>query len=146
MKVPLHYQVSSNDCVPTCFINALMYLFNSQEIPTVVVHQVHIYGYDKIGKYNQLGQGTSGYSIQLIGEWLQSYRKGKFKVKNEYLEDEEVNLRKGNAIDACLAKGGVALCRIHMGCWHYMLALRADKERLFFFDPKLRERQIPKLK
>lgn len=141
MKTPMQYQVSVFDCVPMCFINALAYLFHREEIPTTVIHHVHLYAYDVVGKRNELGWGTSAASVELVSFFLESYRTKKFQVETEFLLEEEVQLGRGNPLDACLEKGGVVLCRIRMGWFfHYALAISADKDRLYFFDPMLRQR------
>lgn len=143
MKTPMRYQVSIFDCVPTCFINALTFLFHREEIPPTVIHHVHLYGYDLVGKNNKLGCGTTSFSVQLIAQWLESYRTDKFRIEYEFLEEDEVHLGKENDIDECIKDGGVVLCRVRMNWfWHYVLAIGTDKKRLFFFDPLLRKNQI----
>ena len=43
MYIPLHYQVSEYDCVPTAFINAISYLFERNEIPPMVIRHIYLY-------------------------------------------------------------------------------------------------------
>ena len=49
MYIPLHYQVSEYDCVPTSFINAVCYLFERREVPPMVVRHISIYCLDTVG-------------------------------------------------------------------------------------------------
>ncbi len=138
MKAPLHYQASEYDCVPTTFLNAVTYLFHREAIPPLVVHHIFLYSLDTVGKYGRLGRGgTSRHATRLLGDWLGSYRTDKFAVATEYLDRDQVHLRPGNKITACLNVGGVALCNIYLGRgeWHFVLAMKAQKERLLFFDP-----------
>ena len=37
MKNPLHYQISEYDCGPTSMLNAIIYLFDRDEIPPEVI-------------------------------------------------------------------------------------------------------------
>lgn len=141
VRTPMRYQCSYYDCVQTCWVNSISRLWDLDAIPPTVIHHIHLYGYDVVGKGNRLGCGTTAMSIQLVAQWLESYRTEKFQVETEFLEEDEVHLGKGNAIDACLEEGGLVLCRVRMNWfWHYVLAIDADKERLFFFDPMLRKR------
>ena len=145
MKVPFRYQASNNDCVPTSFINALQYLFEREELPPEVIHKVMLYSLDSINKRGELGRGTSGFSCQLILHWLESYKPKDFKgfsLECSFLKGEDVHLKQNNKIVACLNRGGVALIRLCSNksglIFHYVLALGADDEFLYFFDPYYR--------
>ena len=41
MKNPLHYQISEYDCGPTSMLNAIIYLFDRDEIPPEVNPKYH---------------------------------------------------------------------------------------------------------
>ncbi len=141
MDVPLHYQVSEYDCVPTTFLNAVSFLFTRREIPPLVVRHIYTYSLDTVSRGGRLGRaGTSKYAIQLLGHWLNAYKTRKFSVATAYLAPEEIHLRDGSQILQCLAENGVALCNIYVGQseWHFVLALGHDDEWLYVFDPYLR--------
>lgn len=138
MRVPLHYQASEYDCVPTTFLNAVTHLFHRESIPPIVIRHTFLYSLDTVGKHGRLGRaGTSSHAIRLLGHWLGAYRTDRFSVETEYLEGDQVHLRRGNKITACLNAGGVALCNIHLSGsdWHFVLGMKAHREWLLFFDP-----------
>jgi hypothetical protein len=138
MKCPLHYQTSEYDCVPTTFLNAITYLFGREAIPPMVVRHIFLYSLDTVSRHGRLGRGgTSSEAIRLLGSFLGRYKTSEFSVSTDYLHGEEVHLRRGSRIIACLNDGGVALCNIHLTRteWHYILALKAQKDWILFFDP-----------
>ncbi len=151
MHTPFRYQTTDYDCVPTSFINAIQYLFNRNEIPPAVVQKIMLYSLDTVDKHGDFGKhGTTGLAIQLILQWLESFSDEHFIFKNcEYLPKEQIHLRQGNKIIACLNRKGVALLRVSSGksanaLAHYMLALGVDEDKdwLLFFDPYYRVQQF----
>ena len=141
MYVPLHYQVSEYDCVPTAFINAICYLFERQEIPPMVIRHIYLYTLDTVGREARLGsRGTSTHAIRLLGHWFTSYRFKKFSVKTRFLLREKVHLRPGNRIFSCLEQGGIALCNILLGGReeHYLMLMKVEDGWVHCFDPYLR--------
>lgn len=46
MKNPLHYQISEYDCGPTSMLNAIIYLFDRDEIPPEVIRNTMLYCLD----------------------------------------------------------------------------------------------------
>ena len=148
MIVPLHYQVSEYDCVPTTFINAIAWLYERRAIPPLVIRHIYAYCLDTVSRGGRLGRaGTSKYAIQLVGHWLASYKTRVFSVGTEYLEPQEVHLRPEGPIWRALENGGLALCNIHLGHkeWHFVLGLHHDDGWLYVFDPYLRT-QVHRLK
>jgi hypothetical protein len=142
MYIPLQYQVSEYDCVPTCFINAVSYLFERNEIPPMVIRHIYMYSLDTVGRHARLGSaGTSKHAIRLLGSWLNSYKFRKFSVSTEFIEGEEVNFGKTNQIYTCLQEGGVALCRIFLAGReeHYLLLIKVEEDWVFCFDPYFRK-------
>jgi hypothetical protein len=138
MDVPLHYQISEYDCVPTTFINAIAYLFERWEVPPLVIRHIYSYSLDTVSRGAKLGRaGTSKYAIQLLAHWINAYKTRKFSVTTEYLEPEEIHVAEDSRILTCLRDGGVALCNVSLGRseWHYLLGLRHDDEWVYFFDP-----------
>jgi hypothetical protein len=145
MKIPFRYQATNYDCVPTTFINALQYLFDREDLPPAIIQKIMQYSLDSVNKRGELGRGTTGLACQLILQWLESYKPKDFKnfsVCHNYLEGENVHLRQNNNIVSCLNRGGVALVRLCNNkagsAFHYALALSADAENLYFFDPYFR--------
>lgn len=143
---PFRYQLSEFDCVPTTISNAICYLFDRHEIPPEVLQRIYLYTLDGVGRRGTSGRGSSDESVRLLSEWLRQFRTSTFRLGTEFLTGREVNLGRGNRIVECLNDGGVALCNItyDRGDWHYLLALRADDDHLYFFDPYWRrEIRVP---
>lgn len=147
MKVPFRYQTTNYDCVPTTFINALQYLFKRDEIPPAAIQKIMLYSLDAVNKRREDGKGgTTDLAVQLIMQWLESFPDNKFAFKTcEYLPQEQIHLRQGNKIIACLNRGGVALLSVYAGkaapLFHHILALGVDSKDngwLLFFDPYYR--------
>ena len=142
MYIPLQYQVSEYDCVPTAFMNAVSYLFERHEIPPMVIRHIYIYCLDTVGRKARLGRaGTSRHAVRLLGHWLDSYRPRGFSMTTEFLEEGEVDVGEGNHIFACLEEGGVALCNIHLGRGqeHYVMLIRVEGGWVYCFDPYSRK-------
>jgi hypothetical protein len=138
MYIPLHYQVSEYDCVPTAFINAVSYLFERNEIPPMVISHIYLYSMDTVGRDSRFGiGGTSKYAVRLLGNWLSSYKMKKFSVTTEFLEKDEVHLRKESRIYACLEEGGIALCNtlFSKNEQHYLMIIRIEDGWIYCFDP-----------
>jgi len=138
MYIPLHYQVSEYDCVPTAFINAISYLFERNEIPPMVISHIYLYSMDTVGRDSRFGiGGTSKYAVRLLGNWLSSYKMKNFSVATEFLEEDEVHLRKESRIYACLEEGGIALCNSLLSKHeqHYLMIIRIEDGWIYCFDP-----------
>lgn len=137
MYIPLHYQVSEYDCVPTALINAVSYLFQRAEIPPMVIRHINLYSLDTVGRDAKFGiGGTSKYAVRLIGNWLSAYKMKKFSVFTQFLEKEQVNLETGGSIQCCLEEGGVVLCNILLNSReeHYVMIMDIDDEWVYCFD------------
>jgi len=137
MKTPFRLQISEYDCVPTTFINAITFLFERNEIPPTVIHKIYLYSLDTITTRQNIGYGTSGFAVQMLGNWLESYKKNKFSLSSEYMEHENIHLKGGNKISKCVNEGGVALLRVHTGNngWHFILVLSIANGSALCFDP-----------
>lgn len=137
LKTPFAYQVSSYDCVPISFINALAYLFDRDDIPPLVIQKIYLYCLDTVTSKGDLGHGTTGLAIALLGNWLQKYREGNFSLTTAYLERDNFSIAQASALSECLERKGTALVRLHTGGkhWHYVLALKLDDEWFYAFDP-----------
>lgn len=137
MFVPLHYQVSEYDCVPTAFINAMIYLFERNEIPPMVIRHIYLYSLDTVGRNAWFGvKGTSKYAVRLLGNWLDSYKLKHFSVTTEFYQQNDVHLGKGSRILACLEEGGVALCNVLLNVRdeHYLTIFRVEDDWVYCFD------------
>ncbi len=137
MFIPLRYQVSEYDCVPTAFINAINYLFERHEIPPMVIRHIYLYSLDTVGKNARFGIcGTSRYAVKLLGNWLNSYKMKKFSVATEFIEEGEVHLQKGSRIHTCLEDGGIALCNIILSKreQHYLMLIKIADDWVYCFD------------
>lgn len=61
MKIPLKYQSSEYDCVPTTFLNALNFLFERKDIPPGVINAIMLYSLDTFNRKGEAGKGgTTG--------------------------------------------------------------------------------------
>lgn len=137
MNVPLHYQVSEYDCVPTAFINAMVFLFERKEVPPMVIRHIYLYSLDTVGRNSRFGvKGTSRYAVRLLGNWLDSYKQKQFSVTTRFLQNDEVHLHKGGRIESCLQEGGVVLCNVLLSCReeHYLMVLSVDADWVYCFD------------
>ncbi len=137
MYVPLHYQVSEYDCVPTALINAVSYLFPREDIPPMVIQHIYLYCLDTVGRNSRIGiGGTSKYAVRLVGNWLSSYKMKRFSVRTQFLGREKVNLEAAGGIQACLDTGGVALCNIFLTPReeHYLMIMEGDEDWVYCFD------------
>ena len=137
MLVPLQYQVSEYDCVPTAFMNAVSYLFERNEIPPMVIRHIYVYSLDTVGRKARLGSaGTSRHAVRLLGHWLSSYKPRGFSLATEFLEEEEVGVGPESRIFACLEENGVALCNINLGRGqeHYVMMIRVEDGWVYCFD------------
>lgn len=142
MYIPLQYQVSEYDCVPTSFINAVSYLFERKEIPPMVIRHIYMYSLDTVGRDARLGSaGTSKHAVRLLGSWLNSYKFKNFSVSTEFIEGEKVTVGNTKKIHTCLQNGGVALCRVYLAgrAEHYLLFIKVEEGWVFCFDPYYRK-------
>ena len=142
MYIPLQYQVSEYDCVPTSFINAVSCLFERNEIPPMVIRHIYMYSLDTVGRNARLGSaGTSTNAVRLLGSWLNSYKFKNFSVNTEFLEGEDVGFKKTNKIFTCLEEGGVVLCKVFLDRRqeHYLLIIKVEEGWVFCFDPYYRK-------
>lgn len=142
-KIPLKYQSTKYDCVPTTFLNAINYLFKIDEIQPEVIQRILQYSLDTINRNGEHGKGgTTGLSCEFILEWLRRYYEDQLEC--EYITGNEVHLGQNNKIVRSVNDGGVALCSVinTTGTMnHYMLCTKADNNFLYFFDPWFRQKQ-----
>ena len=125
-------QITEHDCVPTSFINALIYLFEREEIPAEVVRRIYEYTLDvpKSG-------GTTGYAIEFLANWLSSYRKDNFALRTEIWSGSDVYFKKENSFLSKKKKKACGLLRVLWGgsCWHYITIFYEKDGWVYCFDP-----------
>ena len=49
MKTPLHYQMTEYDCGPITVMNAIIYLFEREQIPPDLIRNIMLYCLDGYG-------------------------------------------------------------------------------------------------
>lgn len=145
MKTPFRLQASEYDCVPTTALNALSYLYHRNEIPPLAIQRIFMYCLDSVSSKQNLGHGTTPYAVQLFGNWLNEFQKGKFRNESTYLTGAKVSLGKNNALARTLNQGqrGVAMIRVKgdRSTWHYILGIGFEGDWLHAFDPYPRPRK-----
>lgn len=137
MKTPLRYQVTKYDCGTATFINALMYLFEREEIPQEVVEYVTMVTGDRNLGLRGMHQGTSGKALAFLAAWCNDYVADKgFPIHCEaLLGEDEVNLSEGSPLMEGLASGAVAAVECCLGADHYVLITDIDDAYVYLFDP-----------
>lgn len=97
MKNPLHYQISEYDCGPTSMLNAIIYLFDRDEIPPEVIRNTMLYCLDCYSKEGIPGKrGTSRAAMMFLSNWLNEFGNlGMMTVSSEYLSGSEVYIGPG---------------------------------------------------
>lgn len=124
-------QISGYDCVPTSFVNALIYLFERNEIPAEVVRRIYEYTLDvpKSG-------ATTVYAIELLSNWLSSFKNDKFAVSIDVQKGTTVHFEKAPFFTQT-KKSTCALIRVFMGVstWHFITLFYEKDGWVYCFDP-----------
>lgn len=142
MKLPLEYQTTELDCVPTTIINGIRYLFEREEIPPEAIKIIYLYSLDTKNKNGKIGgRGTSGIAVQLICNSLNEV--GNFNLSCEFCLEESVTIKN---IEDCLNKDGVVISRVayENNLFHYILVTGLDYENVYAFDPYYKTRIVDK--
>lgn len=145
MKIPLNYQYSEYDCVPTTFLNALRFVFDKKDIPPEIIKQVYTFTLDTFSLKGEPGKyGTSETGIQHLCEWLESYKRCKnIKISCTFLQGQAVDIEQNKKIAGCIEKGGVILAHIYLTkIPHYVLVTSMDENSVCIFDPYYRKRSF----
>ena len=136
MKTPLRYQATSFDCGTTSFVNALMYLFEREEIPPEVVKYITCVTCDHHYADHGGAGGTSYHALAFLATWLNNYaQRFGMPIRCEAMRGEEVNVGAGSRVEACLAQGGAAVAGCWLGVDHYVLLTGINDEHVQLFDP-----------
>lgn len=134
MKVPLRFQITEFDCGTVSLLNAFSYLFEREEIPALLVKQIHKYMLDQYDEDGNLGNGgTSRNATKKITTWITEYTKNNsFDVVCERLTEDKVNL---DNIFSCLKENGVVFARCWQTCEHYIIITKIKNKKVYVFDP-----------
>lgn len=71
MFTPLRYQVTPADCYPTSVLNALVWLFERDELPGAALQRIYAYCLDGIER-GVIGSYTSEHASLALMDWLHS--------------------------------------------------------------------------
>jgi hypothetical protein len=136
---PLRYQVTPADCYPTSVLNALVWLFQRDELPGAILQRVYAYCLDGIER-GVVGSYTSEHASLALMEWLGEFKTRSFAVATEAVEGCELHVRPSSGVLRWLRLGGVAILdvRITTVTTHSILALSAGADHVDFWDPCMR--------
>lgn len=137
MKIPLRYQTTEFDCGPTSLLNGISYLFEREEIPPEIVRNVMLFCLDQYDGDGTPGKkGTSHAAMMFLSHWLDGFGgTGKLPLKSIYLTGGDVTLEPGSRLRSSISRGCVAVARIDLDGWHYVLLTGVEKDRVYVFDP-----------
>jgi len=140
LKIPLNYQRSEYDCVPTTFLNALSYLCDREEIDPVIIKAIYRHSLDSRDSHGNPGKrGTSEQAVKSLAIWVNEYsRKIGLGIHCKFLSTKKITLE-SSLITTRVNLGGVLLACIHFaGSYHYVLVTGLDEHFAYVFDPYYR--------
>lgn len=136
MKTPLLHQSTQFDCGTTSMVNALVYLFERDEIPPEVVDYIHAVTLDRNVGHSADRYGTSGRALAYLASWLNDYaERCGFPIRCQALSGDELSGAEGSALVEGLRSGGVAVAGCCLGADHYVLITGIDDDTVRLFDP-----------
>lgn len=136
MKSPLRYQVTEADCGKTSFVNALMYLFDREDIPPQVVDYVTRVTGDCNICVNGYMRGTSAHALAFMAAWCNDYLvKSGFPIRCQALMGDEVSMAEGSPLVEGIRSGAVAVCGCKIMVDHYVLVVGIEGDSVLIFDP-----------
>ena len=144
MKSPLRYQATQYDCGPTTMTNAIMYLFEREEIPPDLVRHIGQCTLDSYDREGHCGMyGTSGAAIRYFGSWLNELRyAGLLPIRSSYIAGREVWFGEGSVLTKALRGGAAAVLHVFHDEGHYILVTGDRPEGLYAFDPYYRGNEV----
>lgn len=138
MHSPLRYQATEYDCGPTAITNAIMFLFDREEIPPDLIRHIGQGTLDSFDEKGHCGRyGTSGAAIRYFGSWLNELRyAGLLPIESCYLEKDDVQLGEGSRLTEGLKNGAAAVLHVSLhGYGHYILLTGMEGHSYRVFDP-----------
>lgn len=137
MKIPLRYQISEYDCGPTSMLNAISFLFEREQVPPEIIRNIMLYCLDCFGEQGHEGRrGTSCTAMQFLSHWLKGFgQAGRLPITSHYLSGQQVYLGQQSEVCDALRRGGVAVVRLFLDEWHYVLFTGLDGDEVLLFDP-----------
>lgn len=134
-KTPLRYQATQFDCVPVTFLNAISCLYRRIDIPTEVVRNLYNFTLDSLNTKGRIN-GSSIHSIELIAQWLNSYKTANFDTIAVMRYGRQVSF---DEVEQYIKEGGIAILELKMWrYWHYVLLMGIDDSNYYCFDPYYR--------
>ena len=74
MKTPLHYQMTEYDCGPISMMNAIIFLFDREQIPPDLIRNIMLYCLDGYGAEGAPGRsGTTRAAMMFLSNFLGSF-------------------------------------------------------------------------
>ena len=145
MKVPLRYQMTEYDCGPTSLLNGISFLFEREEIPPEILRSIMLFCLDQYSLEGYSGtKGTSHTAMQFLSHWLEGFGEtGRLDITSIYLHGGNVTLAGGSSLRNALTRKGVAVTRIDLDGWHYVLLTGAEDQNVYVFDPYLLKEPFP---
>ena len=146
MKTPLHYQMTEYDCGPISMMNAIIFLFDREQIPPDLIRNIMLYCLDGYGAEGAPGRsGTTRAAMMFLSNFLGSFgRTGQLDLSARYLSGSCVRVSQNSAITDCLRRGGAVVVRLYLrDDPHYILLTGVQGEKLCAFDPYLPEEPLP---
>ena len=121
MKTPLHYQMTEYDCGPISMMNAIIFLFDREQIPPDLIRNIMLYCLDCYGAEGAPGKsGTSCTAMMFLSNWLDRYgRVQDLPISSRYLSGPSVTIRPHSEVADALRQGGVAVVRLYFDVAHY---------------------------
>ena len=145
MRSPLRYQATEYDCGPTTMTNAIMYLFEREEIPPDLIRHIGQCTLDSFDDKGHCGRyGTSGAAVRYFGSWLNELRyAGLLPIESGYVNNEEVFLGENSRLTEALKEDSAVVLHVFLhGTGHYILLTGVSDGVYHVFDPYYSEKDI----
>lgn len=135
MKIPLRFQCTEYDCGTTSFINALLYLYDRENIPIEFIKAIYKYTLDVEDKEGIIGKGgtSRNHAERLAGFFVRyANTNEKINIKAHILCNDKVDLINMKSV---IERGGVAIARVWQQGEHYVIITKIDENFAYIFDP-----------
>ena len=137
MKTPLHYQMTEYDCGPISMMNAIIFLFDREQIPPDLIRNIMLYCLDGYGAEGAPGRsGTTRAAMMFLSNWLSGFgQAGRLPITTEYYTGDRVYMGQQSPITDALHRGGAVVVRLFLDEWHYVLLTGERDGMVYLFDP-----------